>query len=57
LILCIFVFIGGQIADGILNKNPGVSQIGHILGGLSGAVFGFFFNKNKLVTGKSETKI
>jgi len=50
LILCVIVFIGGQVAEGISNTNPGVSQFGHILGGLSGASFGFFFNKNKLIT-------
>lgn len=48
LILCVFVFIGREISDGILNQDN-ISQITHIFGGLCGAFLGFYLNKSKLI--------
>ena len=47
LILCVIVFIGREIAGG-LTQGDNVSQLTHILGGLCGAAFGFFVNREKL---------
>ena len=48
LILCVVVFIGREIASG-LTTDDNVSQLTHILGGLCGAAFGFFANKDTLM--------
>ena len=48
LLLIICVFIGREIYDGFVNTDN-ISQLSHIIGGLCGAVLGFFINKNKLI--------
>jgi len=48
LLLCVVVFIGREVANGIMVADN-VSRLTHILGGLCGAVFGFYVNKDKLV--------
>jgi membrane associated rhomboid family serine protease len=48
LILCIVVFIGQEIIAGISGVDPTVSRLGHIFGGVSGAAFGIWLNKDKI---------
>ena len=48
LILCVVVFIGREIVSGLATADN-VSQLTHILGGLCGAAFGFFVNKEKFL--------
>lgn len=47
LILVALFYIGGQIYQGIANHDN-VSQLTHIIGGLSGSGFGYIMNKNKM---------
>ena len=35
------IYIGGEVVRAVNNPDDNISQLGHILGGLSGAVFGF----------------
>jgi len=48
LVLCVAVFIGREVANGIMIADN-VSRLSHILGGLCGAGFGFFANREKLL--------
>lgn len=48
LILILFVFVGREVYDGI-NSEDNISQISHIVGGLCGAVLGYFINTHRLV--------
>lgn len=52
LILVALFYIGGQIYDGIF-LNDNVSQLTHILGGITGAGFAYFMNKNKMLAVKN----
>lgn len=47
LILVAVIFLSGEIIDGIAKPNDGVSQMGHIIGGLCGTVFGWAITKPK----------
>ncbi|MDR2903709.1 MAG: rhomboid family intramembrane serine protease [Clostridiales bacterium] len=47
LIVCVIVFIGREIAGGLLQQDH-ISQITHILGGGCGAFFGFYLNRNRM---------
>lgn len=47
LILCIMVYMGREIFDGLFVDNQ-VSNITHIFGGACGAFFGFWLNRDKL---------
>ncbi len=47
LILVALFYIGGQIYDGLF-LNDNVSQLTHIIGGFTGAGFGYVMNKNKM---------
>ena len=51
LVLCVFVFIGREIVNG-LGGADNISQFGHILGGVLGAGFGVWLNKDKILTSK-----
>ncbi len=46
LILVALIYLSGEIVDGIVNRNDNISQMGHILGGACGCVFGWFITKN-----------
>lgn len=47
LILVALFYIGGQIYQGIASSDN-VSQLTHVIGGLSGSCFGYIMNKNKM---------
>ncbi|MCQ2408494.1 MAG: rhomboid family intramembrane serine protease [Oscillospiraceae bacterium] len=47
LILVAVIFLSGEIINGIAQPNDGVSQMGHIIGGLCGTVFGWAITKPK----------
>jgi len=47
LILCIIVFIGREVVDGVA-QTDNISQLTHIIGGVCGASFGFLVNYDKL---------
>ena len=51
LILVALIFLSGEIIGGIAQPNDGVSQMGHIIGGLCGTVFGWAITKPKADTG------
>jgi len=53
LLLCVAVFIGREVANGLLSADN-VSQLAHIVGGLCGAAFGFFINRDKLLAPEGE---
>ena len=46
LIVCIVVFIGREIISGV-SLDDNISHLSHILGGLAGAVFGYYIHKRK----------
>ena len=46
LILVYVIYIGGEIADGVLQADN-VSQLTHIIGGTCGAVFGLSLRRGK----------
>ena len=48
LLLCVAVFIGREVVNGIAAADN-VSQLAHIVGGLCGAAFGFLMNREKLI--------
>lgn len=45
-ILVMIYYVGNEIEAGLF-ANDNVSQLTHILGGLCGAIFGYFLNRNK----------
>jgi len=49
LILAVAIFIGQEIAAGILDQDN-ISQMAHIIGGACGACLGFLINRNKFKT-------
>ncbi len=49
LILVLVFYIGGEILDGLLQKDN-ISQMGHIIGGLCGAVIGFVLERKRTVS-------
>ncbi len=46
LILVYVIYIGGEIADGLL-QSDNISQLTHIIGGTCGGVFGLYLRKGK----------
>ena len=50
LILVAVIFLSGEIIGGIAQPNDGVSQMGHIIGGLCGTVFDWAITKPKADT-------
>ena len=46
LILVAVIFLSGEIIAGISNPNDNISQMGHIIGGLCGTVFGMAISKH-----------
>jgi len=44
LVLCVIIFIGREIHDAI-TANDNISQAAHIIGGILGAIFGFYANR------------
>lgn len=54
--LCIVaaMYIGRELYSGIINPNDGVSRLGHIIGGVTGLVWGIiFYNKKFKMSGVS----
>ena len=49
LILVLVVFIGQEVITGV-HAADNVSYLTHVIGGLCGATFGFFMNKDKLMS-------
>ncbi len=47
LILVAVIYLSGEIIDGVIHPNDGVSQLAHIIGGLCGTVFGWAITKPK----------
>lgn len=47
LILVVIFYIGGEIVAGLFSRDN-ISHLGHIIGGLSGAVIGYAFEKRKI---------
>lgn len=47
LLLVAVIYLGGQIYDGIMVRDN-VSNLSHILGGLTGASLGYVMNRNKM---------
>ena len=45
-ILVALIFLGQQVFEGVSIRNN-VSNLSHIIGGIVGAVFGYFLNVNK----------
>jgi len=46
LILVLIFYIGGEIVDGLFQRDN-ISQLAHIVGGLSGAVIGYALERRK----------
>jgi membrane associated rhomboid family serine protease len=46
------IYLGGEVYAGVTKSNDNVSHLGHLLGGLSGAAFGFLGARGK----RAETK-
>ena len=46
LIFVYIIYIGGEIADGVLQADN-ISQLTHIIGGTCGGVFGLILRKNR----------
>lgn len=44
-LLVVSIFLGNEVLNSFRNNN--ISEFGHILGGMSGAGFGFFFSEKK----------
>ena len=55
LILVMSVYIGREVIDGI-TLNDNISRFGHILGGLCGALLGFFLNRKELFSREEAIK-
>ena len=53
LILVALIFLSGEIIDGITKPNDNISQMGHIIGGLCGTVFGWAITKEAPDTSSS----
>lgn len=53
LILVALIFLSGEIIDGIAKPNDNISQMGHIIGGLCGTVFGWAITKEAPDTSSS----
>lgn len=47
LILVALIYLSGEIINGLANPNDSISQMGHIIGGLCGTVFGWAITKPK----------
>lgn len=47
LILVALIYLSGEIINGIAQPNDNISQMGHIIGGLCGTVFGWLITKPK----------
>ena len=47
LILVAILYLSGQIINAVIHPNDGISQMGHIVGGICGTVFGWTFSKSK----------
>ncbi|CAM3669236.1 rhomboid family intramembrane serine protease [Hathewaya histolytica] len=45
-LIILVVFLGREVLNSILTKNN-ISQFAHIIGGIAGSYFGYFFSKNK----------
>jgi membrane associated rhomboid family serine protease len=43
LVLIILFYIVDEVFKGLFKKNDNVSHLGHIMGGICGVVFGFYF--------------
>lgn len=56
LILVVILYIGREVLEG-LSSTDNISHIAHIVGGLSGACFGYFMNKEKWKEKKKEELI
>jgi membrane associated rhomboid family serine protease len=54
LILCVVVFIGREVFAGLAGIDPGISRFGHVFGGISGAAFGVWLNKDNFIIKKSK---
>lgn len=54
-ILVVIIFIGREIADGILVVDN-ISHLTHIVGGFCGALVGFFLNKDKFLKKKDNVE-
>ena len=46
LVICAAAFIGREVTNGLFIDN-GVASLAHIIGGVCGAVFGYFLNKER----------
>ena len=46
LILVVIFYLGGEVVDGLFRRDN-ISHLGHIIGGLSGAVIGYGLERNK----------
>lgn len=46
-VLVFIIYIGGQIADGVMLRDN-ISNLTHILGGITGATLGFVMNKRRM---------
>ena len=47
LILVALIFLSGEVVDGIANPHDNISQMGHIVGGICGTLFGWAITKPK----------
>ena len=47
LILVALIFLSGEVVDGIASPNDSISQMGHIIGGICGTLFGWAITKPK----------
>jgi len=55
LILIAVIYLSGEIINGIAHPNDNISQMGHIIGGICGTVFGWAITKPKDAPEKSES--
>ena len=56
LILVTLIFLSGEIIDGV-TKNDNVSQMGHIIGGICGTLFGWAITKPKSAPPQEQTPL
>ena len=52
LVVCVVLFLGREIANQVVSEQDNISHFSHIIGGLCGALFGFWMNKDKWVKEK-----
>lgn len=45
-VLMAIIYLGGQVVEGLFSYDT-ISQFGHLIGGITGSVFGFYFNANR----------